>query len=106
MHQEVITVRSWRELKVIIDEQQPEFVAYVIEKNWPVSSEESVALRFIVPRANAQYVLYDSPEGEVLKETRIPLHEDKDGHMMVCEDDVKCYLKNELGSHKIIICSY
>jgi len=103
---DVVNVKSWREFKLLVDEQKPEFVAYVIEQNRSFPEKELVLLRFIVPSAKAQYVFVDFPKGETLKETGIPLRKNKQGTSLIEENDVKDFLKNQLGNHRLIICAY
>ena len=102
----VVRVKSWREFKLLVNEQKPEFVAYVIEQNGFFPADELIALRLIIPSAKAHYVFLDFPKGDALRETGIPLRKDKQGNRLIEENDVKNFLKNQLGRYKLIICAY
>ena len=47
------------------------------------------------------YIFYDFPKGESLRETKIPLHKDKNGIPNLDETEVKAYLKSQFANLEI-----
>jgi hypothetical protein len=101
----VVRVKSWEEFKRLVDEQKPNSVVYVIEQSGFSPKKELTTLRLMFPSAKAYYVFLDFPKGETLRETRIPLRTDKQGGHLIEEEDVKSFLKNQLGEN-LTICAY
>ena len=52
------------------------------------------------------YIFLDFPKGETLRETRIPLHKDKNGIPNLDEDEVKAFLKKQFEKDKIDVFSF
>ena len=102
----VVRVKSWEEFKRIVDEQKLSSVVYVIEQSGFSPTKELTTLRLMSPSARAYYVFLDFPKGDALRETGIPLRKDKQGNRLIEENDVKNFLKNQLGRYKLIICAY
>lgn len=98
-------VKSWEEFKRLVDEQKPNSVVYVIEQSGFSSTKELTTLRLMLPSAKAYYIFLDFPKGETLRETHIPLHKDKKGSRLIEEEDVKSFLRNQLGEN-LTICAY
>ena len=106
LSESVVRVKSWREFKLLVDEQKPESMAYIIEQSGFFPEKELVALRLIIPGVKVHYVFLDFPDGDVLRETGIPVCKNKQGYSLIEENDVKNFLKNQLGKYKLIICAY
>jgi hypothetical protein len=101
----VVRVKSWKEFKRLVYEQKPNSVVYVIEQSGFSSTKELTTLRLMLPSAKAYYIFLDFPKGETLRETHIPLHKDKKGNRLIEEEDVKSFLRNQLGED-LTICAY
>lgn len=106
MYEGVIRVKGWDEFKRLVDEQKPKAVVYVIEQNGFSPAKELTKLRLMLASPEAYYVFVDSPKGEVLRETHIPLSKDNRGTLFIEEKDVKNFLKKQLGEENITICAY
>lgn len=52
------------------------------------------------------YIFLDFPKGEALRETKIPLHKDKNGILNLDEDEVKVILKKMFEKDKIEVFSF
>jgi hypothetical protein len=52
------------------------------------------------------YMFLDFPKGEALRETKIPLHKDKNGILNLDEDEVKQILKKEFEKEQLEIYSF
>ena len=102
----IVRVKSWEEFKQLVNEQKPDSVVYVIEQSGFSPTKELTTLRLILPSAKAYYIFLDFPKGEMLRETRIPLRTDKQGNRLIEEEDVKNFLKNQIGRENLTICSY
>jgi hypothetical protein len=48
----------------------------------------------------------DFAKGERLRETRIPLSKYKQGNYFIEEENVKNFLKKQLGNENLTICAY
>ncbi len=99
-------VKSWEEFKLLVDEQKPNSVVYVIEQSGFSPKKELTTLRLMFPSPKAYYVFLDFPKGETLRETHIPLRKDKRGNRLIEEEDVKSFLRNQLGNENLTICAY
>ena len=102
----VIRVKGWDAFKRLVDEQKPKSVVYVIEQNGFSPAKELTNLRLMFPSPKAYYVFIDSAKGKVLRETHIPLSKDKRGTLFIEEEDVKSFLKRQLGKENLTICAY
>ncbi|MCW4047680.1 MAG: hypothetical protein NWE99_09010 [Candidatus Bathyarchaeota archaeon] len=106
MSEGVIRVKSWEEFKRLVNEQKPSSVVYVIEQSGLSPNRELTSLRLMFPSSKAYYVFLDFAKGETLRETRIPLSKDKQGNYFIEEENVKNFLKKQLGNENLTICAY
>jgi hypothetical protein len=97
-------VKTWEEFKRLVTELKPSSLVYIIEQNGLTQTRETTILRLILPAQNAYYVYLDFPKGNALRETAIPIHDDK-GNRHLEDDDIKQFLKKEFGE-KMLIFSY
>ena len=100
----VVRVKSWNELKRIIEKVQPRSIVYSIEQGVP--SRNLTCLRLIIPTEEAQYTFIDMARGNQLRETKIKLHRDKIGNLYIRDDDVKEFLRRELNIRDLKISAY
>ena len=104
MSDRLIRIKSWEEFKRLVVQLKPNSLVYIIEQNGLTQTKETTILRLILPAQNAYYVYLDFPKGNALRETAIPLHDDK-GNRHLEDEDIKQFLKKELGE-KIPVFSY
>ena len=104
MSDRLIRVKSWEEFKRLVGELKPNSLVYIIEQNGLTQTKETTILRLILPAQNAYYVYLDFPKGDALRETAIPIHDDK-GNRHLEDEDIKLFLKKEFGE-KMSILSY
>ena len=104
MSDRLIRVKSWEEFKRLVTELKPNSLVYIIEQNGLTRTKETTILRLILPAQNAYYVYLDFPKGNALRETEIPIHDDK-GNLHLEDDDIKLFLKKEFGE-KMPVFSY
>ena len=104
MSDRLIRVKSWEEFKRLVVELKPNSLVYIIEQNGLTQTKETTILRLILPAQNAYYVYLDFPKGDALRETAIPIHDDK-GNRHLEDEDIKLFLKKELGE-KMPVFSY
>jgi hypothetical protein len=97
-------VKSWEDFKRLVNELKPKSIVYIIEQNGLTKTKETTILRLILPAQNAYYVYLDFPKGDALRETAIPIHDDK-GNRHLEDDDIKQFLKREFGG-KMSVFSY
>lgn len=102
----VTRVKSWTDFKGLVDEQKPNSVVYVIEQSGFSPKRELTTLRLMFPSSKAYYVFLDFPKGEMLRETHIPLSKDKQGNYFIEEENVKSFLRKQLGNENLTICAY
>jgi hypothetical protein len=97
-------VKTFEEFKRLVLELKPPSLVYIIEQNGLTPSREMTVLRLLLPAKNAYYVYLDFPKGNALRETAIPIHEDKTVRHLE-DDDIKQFLKSQFGE-KMPIFSY
>ena len=94
----LIRVKSWIEFKRLVTELKPDSLVYIIEQNGLTPKREMTILRLILPAKNGYYIYLDFPKENVLRETVIPIHNDK-GNRYLEDDDIKRFLKKEFGEN-------
>ena len=104
MSDRLIRIKSWDDFKRLVVELKPNSLVYIIEQNGFTQTKETTILRLILPAQNAYYVYLDFPKGNALRETAIPIHDDK-GNRHLEDDDIKQFLKKEFGE-KMPVFSY
>ena len=98
MSERLIRVKSWEEFRRLVVELKPNSIVYIIEQNGLTQTKETTILRLILPAQNAYYVYLDFPKDDALRETAIPIHDDK-GNRHLEDDDIKRLLKKEFGEN-------
>ena len=88
---------KWAEFKRLVEELKPDSIVYNIEQTGISKTREFTSLRLIIPSKN-YYVYVDFPKGEALRETGIPIHADKSGTRCIEDDDIRAFLKKQLGA--------
>jgi hypothetical protein len=102
---EFVRVRTWEEFKRLAVELKPAAVVYSIDQNAMSKTKEPTCLRLILPAQNAYYVYVDFPKGNALRETAIPIRENKNGRFLEDQDVIR-FLKNALGREELSVFSY
>jgi len=100
----VVKVRSWEEFRRLAVELKPKAVAYNIEQSVP--ARELTSLRLILPSRGVEYVFFDFPKGDKLRETGVSLRKDKKGNRYLDDEDVINFVKKKLNRKDLTICSY
>jgi hypothetical protein len=82
-------------------ELKPDSIVYSIDQNAMSKTKELTALRLILLARGGYYVYLDFPKGEenVLRETGIPIHEDKTGNRCLEDEDIRRFIKREFGEN-------
>jgi hypothetical protein len=101
-----IRIKRWEEFKRLVSEKKPSSLVYVLEQNGFSPNKELTTLRIIMLHDKRYYIFLDFPKGEALRETKIPLHKDKQGIFNLDEDEVKVILKKQFENEKIDIYSF
>ena len=104
MSDRLIRVKTWEEFKRLVVQLKPNSLVYIIEQNGLTPKREMTVLRLILPAQNAYHVYLDFPKGNALRETAIPIHDDK-GNRHLEDDDIKLFLRKEFGE-KMPVFSY
>lgn len=102
---ELVRVRKWEEFKRLVAELKPASIVYSIDHNAMSKTKELTCLRLILPAPNAYYVYVDFPKGNALRDTAIPIRENKNGRFLEDQDIIK-FLKKELGREDLAVFSY
>jgi hypothetical protein len=94
-------VRKWTEFKRLVKELKPDSIVYSIDQNAMSKTKELTALRFILLAQGGYYVYLDFPRGKenVMRETGIPIREDRNGVRCLEDEDVVRFIKQELGEN-------
>ena len=101
-----IRVRNWEEFKRLVVEKKPKSIVYILEQNALSPNKELSTLRIILMDSKRYYIFLDFPKGQFLKETRIPLHKDKNGLWNLDEDEIKLILKKTFEKDNLEIYSF
>jgi hypothetical protein len=82
-------------------ELKPDSIVYSIDQNAMSKTKELTALRLILLAQGGYHVYIDFPKGKenVLRETGIPIHEDKNGNRYLEDEDVIRFIKREFGEN-------
>lgn len=98
---ELIRVRKWEEFKRLVTELNPDSIVYSIDQHGMSDTKELTALRLILLARGGYYLYLDFPKGKenVLRETGIPIHEDKNGNRCLEDEDIRRFIKQELGEN-------
>jgi hypothetical protein len=99
MLSDLVRVRKWAEFKRLVTEFKPDSIVYSIDQNGVSRTKELTALRLILLVQGGYYVYLDFPKGNenVLRETGIPIHRDRNGVRYLEDEDVIRFIKRELG---------
>ena len=106
MNEGHVRVRSWEEFKRLVNEKKPSSIVFILEQNGFSPNKELTTLRLIMLHDRRYYIFLDFPKGEALRETRIPLHKDKNGILNLDEDQVKAFLKKQFEKENLGIYSF
>lgn len=106
MNEGHVRVRSWEEFKRLVSEKKPGSLVFILEQNGFSPNKELTTLRIIMLHDRRYYIFLDFPKGEVLRESKIPLHGDKKGILNLDEDEVKAILKKQFEKDKIEVFSF
>jgi hypothetical protein len=96
-----VRVRNWQEFKRLVNEKKPRSIVFILEQNGFSPDKEITNLKIIMLHDKRYYIFIDSPKGEVLRETGIPLRRDKKGTRFLDEDEVKKHLKNQFPNLEV-----
>jgi hypothetical protein len=102
---ELVRLRTWKEFKQLATELKPASIVYSIDQNGMSKTKELTCLRVILPAQNAYYVYLDFPKGNTLRDTAIPIHENKYGRFIEDQDIIN-FLRKELGREDLAVFSY
>ncbi len=101
-----VRVRKWEEFKRLVSDKKPQSIVFILEQNGFSSKKELSALKVMMFHDKRYYIFLDFPKGEALRETRIPLHKDKNGTLNLDEDEVKLILKKQFEKEGIQVYSF
>ncbi len=96
-----IHLRSWKEFKQAVNENKPLSIVFILEQNGFSKNKELSTLKIIMLHDKRYFIFYDFPKGDALRETKIPLHKDKNGIPNLDEDEVKAYLKEQFPNLEV-----
>jgi hypothetical protein len=99
-------VKTWEEFKRLTIESKPDAVVYSIDQNAMSKTKEPTCLRLILPVSSGYYVYLDFPKGNALRETGIPIREDKLGNRCLQDEDVVQFLKSAFGRENLQVYSF
>ncbi len=89
-----IQIRSWQDFKHIVTEKKNASIVFILEQNGFSKNKEFSTIKIIMLHDKRYYIFNDFPKGDALRETKIPLHKDKNGIPNLDEIEVKAYLKS------------
>lgn len=101
-----IRIRDWEEFKRLVTEKKPKSLVFILEQNALSPNKELSTLRIILMHDKRYYMFLDFPKGELLRETKIPMHKDKNGIFNLDEDEVKRILQKVFEKDNLEIFSF
>lgn len=101
-----IRVRMWQQFKQLVAEKKPGSIVYILEQNGFTQDKEVTILRVIMLHQQRYYIFIDTPKGDALRETAIPLCKDKNGTRYLDDQEVKNYLKAQFEGEKLEVYSF
>ena len=78
----LVRVRKWKEFKRLAAELKPASIVCSIDQNAMSKTKELTCLRVILPAQNSYYVYVDFPKATALRDTSIPIRENKNGRFL------------------------
>ena len=94
-----VRVKSWEEFKKTAIEKNAKTVMYIITQSIP--NKNYTGLKLILPVEGAQYIFTDTAKGDIMRRTEIPIRTDKKGNRFLTDEDVKSFLRTELGDLRV-----
>jgi hypothetical protein len=101
-----VRIHAWQEFKQLVIEKKPGSIVYILEQNGFSQNKEITILRIIMLHERRYYIFIDTPKGEALRKTGIPLHKDKNGAHYLEDQEVKTYLKAQFEGSQLEIHSF
>ena len=101
-----VRVRIWQQFKQLVTEKKPGSIVYILEQNGFAADKEVTILRVIMLYEQRYYIFIDTPKGDALRETALPLHKDKNGTRYLDDQEVKNYLKAQFEGEKLEVYSF
>jgi hypothetical protein len=101
-----VRVHTWQEFKQLVAEKKPGSIVFVLEQSGFAANKEVTVLRLIMLHQQRYYIFIDTPRGDALRETGIPLRRDKAGTRFLDDDEVKAYLKEQFKDEKLEVYSF
>ncbi len=101
-----VRVRTWEEFKTLVAEKKPGSIVYILEQNGFAADKEVTILRLIMLHERRYYIFIDTPKGDALRETGIPIRKAKNGARFLDDDEVKAYLKAQFAGENLSIYSF
>jgi len=96
-----IHIRKWEEFKNAVSEKKPASIVFILEQNGFSKNRELSTLKIIMLNDKRYYIFHDFPKDDNLRETKIPLHKDKNGIPNLDETEVKAYLKGQFPNLEV-----
>ena len=96
-----IHLRSWEAFKRAVTEKKVISIVFILEQNGFSKNKELSTLKTIMLHDKRYFIFYDFPKGDALRETKIPLHKDKNGIPNLDEAEVKTYLKSQFENLEV-----
>jgi hypothetical protein len=101
-----VRVRTWQQFKQLVAEKKPGSIVYILEQNGFAADKEVTILRVIMLHQQRYYIFIDTPKGDQLRETALPLRKDKNGTRFLDDEEVKNYIKAQFEGEKIEVYSF
>lgn len=101
MNEGHVRIRSWDKFKQLVREKKPPSIVFILEQNGFSPNKELTILKLIMLHDKRYYIFLDFPKDEKLKETKMPLHKDKNGILHLDEDEVKKILEDQFQKENI-----
>jgi len=100
----LVHVNSWEEFKRLAGALRPNSIYYSIQRS-PLS-KPPVGIRIMFAAEEAQYVFLDFARGNSLWRTKIPVRFSASEVASVSEEEIKNFIKNELGRPDLAVYSF
>ena len=101
-----VRVRSWEEFKRLVSEKRPSSIVFILEQSGFSPNKELTSLKLIMLHDRRYYIFIDSPQGNMLRQTEIPFHKDKNGIPNLDDEEVKAFLNKQFEKENVKVFSF
>lgn len=106
MSARIVRIKTWEEFKQSAIKHNSQSFVYGIEQAALSPQKDLTVLRLMMPTSEGLFLLLDFSDGNMLRQTGIPVRVGRFGNRFIEDDDVMDFLKKQLKREDVSICAY